>query len=293
MRLLFCTLKHHSMGILGKNTIEQWIVPHLSKGKRGFSSTVPVSEIVLAIFYRLKTGCQWRQLPTKEFFSDKILSWNTVFYHFNRWSKDGSWRTVWIELLKANRHCLNLSSLELDGSHTPVKRGGQAVGYQGRKACKTTNSLFFCDNQGIMISMATPQEGQHNDLFQIQVLFEQLCLILKEADISIEGLLLNADPGFDSENLKQECDKSNIVANIKPNMRNISKQKDEPYESGKYIFDEELYKQRYVIERANAWIDSLKALLIRFEFTIRNWMSLHYMAFTAIFLRKIIKNSKV
>lgn len=79
MRLLFCTHKHHSMGILDKNTIEQWIIPHLSKGKRGFASTVPISDIVLAIFYRLKTGCQWRQLPTKEFFSD-------LFYHGIRFS---------------------------------------------------------------------------------------------------------------------------------------------------------------------------------------------------------------
>ena len=44
--------------------------------------------MVLAIFYRLKTGCQWRQLPMKEFFDDTAFSWNSVYYHFNRWSKD-------------------------------------------------------------------------------------------------------------------------------------------------------------------------------------------------------------
>lgn len=281
------------MGILDKSTIEQWIIPHLSKGRRGFSTTVPVSNIVLAIFYRLKTGCQWRQLPVKDFFDDNALSWNSVYYHFNRWSKDGSWRRVWVEILKANRHYLNLSSIELDGSHSPSKNGGQAVGYQGRKACKTSNSLFFCDNQGIMISIATPQAGQHNDLYQIKELFEQLCSILKEADISLDGLLLNADPGFDSDSLKQVCDKHDIVPNIKPNVRNASKDNEEPYESGTHIFDKELYKQRYVIERSNAWIDSLKALLVRFEYKVINWMSLHFMAFAAIFLRKISKKLKV
>jgi hypothetical protein len=30
-------------------------------------------------------------------------------------------------------------------------------------------------------------------------------------------------------------------------------------------FDEELYKQRYVIERANAWQDQFKALIIWYE----------------------------
>lgn len=73
------------MGILSKNTSETWILPHLTVGSRGFDPTAPVIEIVEAISYRLKTACQWREIPTKEFFSDTILSWNTVFYHFNKW----------------------------------------------------------------------------------------------------------------------------------------------------------------------------------------------------------------
>lgn len=36
-----------------------------------------------------------------------------------------------------------------------------------------------------------------------------------------------------------------------------------------------------------------KALLVRFEFSARNWMSLHFMAFSVIFLRKISKKQKV
>ncbi len=62
------------MRMLSKNTIEKWIIPHLSVGSRGFEPTVPLSELVEAILYRLKTGCQWRELPTKEFFEGTILS---------------------------------------------------------------------------------------------------------------------------------------------------------------------------------------------------------------------------
>lgn len=49
-----------------------------------------------------------------------------------RWSKDGSWKRMWTELLRINKGSLDLSSIQLDGSHTPVKRGGEAVGYQCR-----------------------------------------------------------------------------------------------------------------------------------------------------------------
>jgi transposase len=281
------------MGILSKDMIEKWILPYLSLGKRGFKTRVAVIEIVECILYRLKTGCQWRQLPVKQFFSDEQLKWGAVFYYFNKWSKAGCWKEIWINLLRSNLGQLDLSSAELDGSHTPAKNGGDAVGYQGRKASNTTNALFLSDSQGVMLAMSTPQEGQRHDLYQIQELFEEICNLLKEAGIDLKGLFLNADPGFDSQGFRKGCEKEEIIANVKPNPRNTAGQEPKPYESGEHIFDEELYKDRTVIEHANAWIDGLKALLIRFEFTVRNWMSLHFMAFAVIFLRKINKRLKV
>ena len=41
-------------------------------------------EIFDAIFYMLKTGCQWRMLP-KEF-----PKWQLVYYYFNKWKLDGT-----------------------------------------------------------------------------------------------------------------------------------------------------------------------------------------------------------
>jgi transposase len=281
------------MGIVNKDMIEKWVLPHLPLGSRGFGTTVPLTEIVECIFYRLKTGCQWRELPVKQFFSKKILHWNSVYYYFNKWGKAGCWGKIWINILKQNLGHLDLSSMELDGSHTLAKNGGGAVGYQGRKAARTTNALFVSDSQGVMLAMATPQEGQHHDLFEIQSLFEEICGLLKQAGICLKGLFLNADPGFDSAGFLQACAKEDIIANVKPNPRNLSAAKDEPYEKGNHVFDGLLYKDRSVIEHANAWIDGFKALLIRFEFTTRNWMSLHFMAFAIIFLRKINQKRKV
>ena len=281
------------MGILSKDMIEKWILPQLPVGERGFETTVPLTEIVECILYRLKTGCQWRELPTKAFFSDKVLHWNSVYYYFNKWSKADCWQKIWVNILTNNLKHLDLSSIELDGSHTPAKNGGDAVGYQGRKAANTTNALFVSDNQGVMLAMSTPQAGQHHDLFQIQTLFEEICLLLKQASIHLKGLFLNADPGFDSVDFREACQKEEIMANVKANPRNSAHQPTQAYQSGTHIFDEELYRDRSVIEHANAWIDGFKALLIRFEFSVKNWMSLHFIAFSAIFLRKINRKHKV
>jgi transposase len=99
------------MGILSKDMIEKWILPHLTVGSRGFETSVPLTEIVACIFHRLKTGCQWRELPTKAFFSDKVLHWNTVYYYFNKWSKAHCWKKIWIHVLTNNLKHLDLSSI--------------------------------------------------------------------------------------------------------------------------------------------------------------------------------------
>ncbi|MDJ1491873.1 hypothetical protein QNI19_02945 [Cytophagaceae bacterium DM2B3-1] len=54
-----------------------------------------------------------------------------------------------------------------------------------------------------------------------------------------------------------------------------------------HYFDELLYSYRTVIEQANAWLDSFKVLLIRFETKAHTWTSLLYIAFSIRFSRKI------
>jgi len=81
--------KISSIGMLSKNIIEKWIIPNLSVGSRVFELTVPLSELVEAILYSVKNRLSCRELPTKEFFSRTILSWNCVYYHYNKWCKVG------------------------------------------------------------------------------------------------------------------------------------------------------------------------------------------------------------
>ena len=276
------------MEILSKATIETCILPHLTVGTRGFEPKVPLYQIVMLILYRLKTGSQWPYLPLKEVFTDQALTWQGVFYHYNKWSKQGCRKSVWIDLLKANPDALDLSCVQLDGGHTPTKNGGQALGYQPRKAANTTNALFLADNTGQPLAMPTPQAGNQHDLFEIQPLVSQLGAVLEEAGIRVRGLFVNADPGFDSVAFRSYCVQEEIEVNIKSNPRTGQK------ESTDYQYvDDELYQRRVVVEQTNAWLDSFKALLVRFETSLANWMSLHWLAFSVLFIRKITRKLKV
>lgn len=264
---------------LPKEFIKENFIPHLSRKKLGRKMKCMLWRIVKAIIYRLKTGCQWREIPIKSFFGKITYSWQSVYYHFNKWSKDGSWKKMWTKNLTANKSKLDMSSVQLDGSHTPAKRGGEAVGYQKRKSSKTTNALFLTDKPGIPLALSVPVSGNHHDLFDIKKSFPKMLQDLAKAEISSNGLFMNADAGFDSKGFRELCSGAHITPNIDFNKRNSKDTDNQP------LLDDLLYKERFSVERTNAWIDAFKTLLIRFETKTQNWLSLHYIAFALILLR--------
>jgi transposase len=271
---------------LTKRQINQNLMPHLSKGKRGPNCKVGFWRIVRAILYRMRTGVQWRHLPMASLFGRHLTSWQSVYHHFSnrvagRWCKDGSWHRLWIAVLDLCRELLDMSSVEFDGSHTLAKRGGQQVGYQGRKKAKTTNMLFLTDRQGMPLACSDPMCGKHNDLFEIEKSVHKMMDTLHQAGILTDGLFLNGDAGFDARKLREICSEYGIIPNIISNKRNKATS-----ESEDYLFDSQLYEERFVVERTNAWIDGFKALLMRYETNAKHWLGVHYLAFSFILLRR-------
>ena len=98
--------------------------------------------MIEAILYRLKTGCQWRQLPMKQFFRCKY-NWQSVYYHFQKWCNDESWEKILQTIQYKYKHLLDLSSIQLDGTHTPTKRGVRPLRIKVGKKQKQVICLFL------------------------------------------------------------------------------------------------------------------------------------------------------
>ncbi|CEN39408.1 IS5 family transposase [Capnocytophaga cynodegmi] len=267
---------------MDKDTIKKWIFPYLSIGKRGFKTKFDLSLIFLLIIKRLKTGCQWRELPIEVYFTDQKISYQTAYYYFNKWSKDGSFKRIWMNLLLDNKRKLDMSCVQLDGSHTRCRMGGQSVGYQSRKKSKTTNTIFLCDNLGQILAMGSPKSGNHHDLNDIELILKEILKFLEEAKIEHKGLFINADSGFDSRNLKRFLEEKEIIANIPKNARNGDNQE---YEN--FYFDEKLYKNRFKIERSFAWLDGFKGLIMRYETLNTTWNAMLYLGIIMRFIAKV------
>jgi len=68
----------------------------LPQSKTG-NSIISRHQIVNAILYQLKNGCQWRDLPCD------FPNWQTVYSQFRRWQLDGTWATVLAALAESER----------------------------------------------------------------------------------------------------------------------------------------------------------------------------------------------
>ena len=98
-----------------------YILPHLSKAKRGPKGKLSLYQTFNYILYVLHTGVQWNRLPIQR----NQIHWSNVYKWHLRWSKDGSYKHLFeksIQRLMLD-HKLDLSVLHGDGSNTVAKKG--------------------------------------------------------------------------------------------------------------------------------------------------------------------------
>ena len=74
---------------VSQNEFNTFIKPCLTKAKSR-QPKISYYKIFNYILYVLRTGMQWDELRPYR----KEISWQAVYYHHNKWSKDGSYRRL-------------------------------------------------------------------------------------------------------------------------------------------------------------------------------------------------------
>ena len=114
---------------VSQKDFNRYIKPYLSRGRRGPKTKISYYKIFNYILYVLHTGIQWKELKTCR----GEISWQFVYHHHNRWSKDGSYERLFrASVERLNEHGkLDLSILHGDGSNTVAKKGAKKSAIRG------------------------------------------------------------------------------------------------------------------------------------------------------------------
>lgn len=124
--------------------------------------------------------------------------------------------------------------------------------------------------------------SQHDSLLLPEGL-DDLADIASLIGFDLDGSYLTLDSAFDGERNKACVRRINMIPVVKPNRRGTKDEQklEQMYED----FNEQVYKERYRIERTFAWADTYRKLVTRYEMLESTHIGFKYLAYSLVNLR--------
>jgi putative transposase len=249
-----------------------------SPERRGRPPKWSARRVADAVFYLLRSGCAWRMLP-KEY-----PPWQTVYYHFWKWRRDGRLRQAHDRLREEVREA---EGREWDPSGAVIDSqavkgtgvGGPERGYDGAKRLSGRKRHLLVDTGGLVLGASVHAASLHDREGAQRLLTDEL----KESLPQLE--LLWADGAYTGGFRRWAEEEWGWQVEV-PRHRDR--------QLWRYGLEEKprgfmILPRRWVVERTFAWLGQARRLAKDYERLPENGVAMILWAMSRIMLRRLVR----
>ena len=216
-----------------------------------------------AIFYVLRTGCQWKALP-------RVLGApSTVHDRFQEWRRAGVFEKMWqAGLVEYDaRKGLDWEWQAMDGAMTKAPLGGEATGRNPTDRGKRgTKRSLLTEGHGIPLAVFVSGANRH-DMKLTEPTLEAI-VIDRPQPTAEQPRNMSLDKGYDYDEVRDILTRWGYTAHIRTRGEETAlKEKIPNYRA-----------RRWVVERTHSWLNRFRRLLIRWEKKVKNYLAMLHFA---------------
>lgn len=248
-------------------TDKQWQVTENILDPQHRKRKYSLREIMNAILYLVKTGCQWRMLP-KDF-----PPHNTVFYYFNKWKLEGVFEElmdtlhVMVRIQMGRRDTPSLGIIDSrsikSSHHVDTDRG-----IDGNKKIKGRKEHIVVDTLGLPLRVVVHEANVH-DSVGAHALIDSM----RGCYPRLKKIL--ADGGYKGQKLIDAA-RQKLAAEFKVVLR--------PDQSSKKF---SVLPLRWIVERSFSWLENFRRIAMDYEFYSDTGVAMVQLAFCQLMYNKI------